>query len=145
MILEKQDTLTIATCLLQWLRRGVKVPNEVVCDYSTALLGAIIRVFCGLNMRTYVSQCFDLLVGKCGIPPNCYVRIDVAHMMKIFSQIPSLKGVQIRNLKHFYVRCLRILLTCTAFDDFTTTLKEILIVVMSETDGWVEITVKTPS
>jgi len=145
MISEKQDTLTIATWLLQWLRCGVKVPNKVVCDYSTALLGAIIRAFCGLNMRTYVSQCFDLLVGKCGIPPNCYVRIDIAHMMKIFSQIPSLKGVQNRNLKHFYVCCLCILLTSTVFDDFTTTLKEILIVVMSETDGWVESTVKTPS
>jgi hypothetical protein len=109
------------------------------------LLGAIIRAFCGLNIRTYVSQCFNLLSGKCGIPPDCYVRIDVAHMMKIFSQIPSLKGVQNRNLKHFYVLCLRIILTCTAFDDFTTTLKEILTVVMSETDGWVESTVKTPS
>lgn len=98
MISERQDTLTIATWLLQWLRCGVKIPNEVVCDYSTALLGAIIRAFCGLNMRTYVSQCFDVLVGKCQIPPNCYVRIDVAHMMKIFSQIPSLKGVQNKNL-----------------------------------------------
>lgn len=82
---------------------------------------------------------------KCEIPSNCYVLIDVAHVMKIFSHIPPLKGVQNNNLKHFCVCCLRIFLTRITFGHFTTTLKEILTIIMSKTDWWIGNTVKTPS
>lgn len=45
MISERQDTLTIYNWLAWWLKSGIKTPNETVCDYSTALLGAITRAF----------------------------------------------------------------------------------------------------
>lgn len=66
-------------------------------------------------------------------------------MIKIFSRINDFKGSQNKYLKQFYVRCLRILLTSNSLDDFTDTLKEILITVMSETDGWVNTITESPS
>lgn len=41
MLSEKQDTLTISYWLGQWLKDGVLVPQEVVCDFFKALLGGI--------------------------------------------------------------------------------------------------------
>jgi len=62
MLSEKQDTLTIFYWLGQWLRDGVSIPQEVVCDYSKALLGGITRAFCnGLTLHDYVNNC---LVNK---------------------------------------------------------------------------------
>lgn len=46
MLSEKQDTLTIYYCLAQWLKDGVPIPQEAVCDYSKAILGGITRAFC---------------------------------------------------------------------------------------------------
>ncbi|CAI6373612.1 unnamed protein product [Macrosiphum euphorbiae] len=57
-------------------------------------------------------------------------------MIKIFCRIPYFKGIHNKNLKHFYVRCLRLLLTSVSFEKFTDILKALLTVSMSETDGW---------
>lgn len=137
MISEKHDIITICNWLTQWLNSGVDVPNEVVCDYSTALLGAVTRAFCNLSLQCYVEKCFNVLLEiENETLPKCYVRIDVAHMIKIFCRIPYFKGMHNRNLKNFYVRCLRLLLTSISFEIFTDVLKALLTVSMSETDGW---------
>jgi len=61
---EKQNTLTIFLWLSEWMQFGVGNPNEVVCDYSKALLGATSRAFCnGSNISSYVENCFMALMG----------------------------------------------------------------------------------
>lgn len=45
MISEKHDTLAIFNWLASWMATGLHPPNEVVCDYSRALLAAISREF----------------------------------------------------------------------------------------------------
>lgn len=89
-------------------------------------------------MLCRLDKCFSSLIepGKKHTLPKCYVRIDVAHMIKIFCRIPYFKGIHNKNLKHFYVRCLRLLLTLVSFEKFTDILKAFLTVSMSETDGW---------
>lgn len=94
MISEKQDAQTIQNWLTQWLLCGIKVPNEVVCDFSTALIGALTRAINNNSMRDYTARCFDILIGKNQILPQCYVRIDVAHMIKLFCRISYFKGIQ---------------------------------------------------
>lgn len=138
MISEKQDTLTISNWLTRWLNVGVSIPHEIVCDYSAALLGAVTKAFCNLSLQCYVDKYFSLLIepGKENTLPKCYVRIDVAHMIKIFCRILYFKGIHNKNLKHFYVRCLQLLLTSVAFEKFTDILKTVLTVSMSETNGW---------
>lgn len=145
MLSEKQDTQTIQNWLTQWLLCGIKVPNEVVCDFSTALIGALTRAFNNSSMRDYTARCFDILVGKNEILPQCYIRIDVAHMIKLFCQIPYFKGIQNKKLKTFYVSCLRLILTSSTLNEFSEILTALLIVAKSETDGWVKDTIDTPA
>lgn len=99
MISDKQDTLTICNWLTRWLNAGIGVPNEVICDYSAALLGAVTRAFCNLSLQSYVEKCFTSLIEleKEQSLPKCYVRIDVAHMIKIFCHIPYFKGIHNKN------------------------------------------------
>lgn len=65
MLSERQDTLTILNWLSQWKNCVVDGPNEIVCDYSKALLGALTRAFCdGWSLRKYIDECFFLINNK---------------------------------------------------------------------------------
>lgn len=61
MLSEKHDMLTIFYWLGQWVKCGMKTPNEVVCDFSKALLGAISRAICnGKSLHEYNDNCFKV-------------------------------------------------------------------------------------
>lgn len=67
------------------MKCGIKTPNEAVCDYSMALLGAMAMALCkNSSIKSYVDQCFGVAIGDHTNLPNCYIRIDVAHVIKIF-------------------------------------------------------------
>jgi len=84
MISEKHDTLSIFNWPASWMAAGLRPPNEVVCDYSRALLAAISRAFFkGGNINSYVIYMFDLLNGSDKEVPDTYIRLDVAHMINI--------------------------------------------------------------
>jgi len=120
-----------------WLNSGIQPPNEAVSDFSMALLGAMSRAFCdGNSLRFYLNNCFNILVGQERQLPQCFIRIDVAHMMKIFCRLKSLTGIKNIYLKHFYVRGLRLLLTSCTIDEFKNMLTSLLTVMISEKDGW---------
>lgn len=127
---------------------AVKSPHEIVCDYSRALLGALTRTFCdGLSLRGYIEKSFVFSYNQTTNLPPCFIRIDVAHMVKLFCRIKCLVGQSKIYLKEFYVRCFRLLMESTCLDDFQITLTHFLTVVLSETDGWLntENTAKTSS
>jgi len=116
---------------------GTRNPNEVVCDYSKAILGATSRAFCnGKILKMYVDDCFDVLNGKDEQLPATYIRVDVAHIIKIFCRIKNLTGIKNKALKKFYVRGLRLLLSSETLVEFTNIFEALLIVILSETDGW---------
>jgi len=59
MLSERHDTLTIYYWLGQWLKSGVKIPNEAVADYSRALLGAMAKAFFNSSsLHSYIDKCF---------------------------------------------------------------------------------------
>jgi hypothetical protein len=144
MILERHDTLTIYYWLGQWLKSSLKIPNEVSCDFSKALLGAISIAFCGMNLQNYLETCYKILTDQAMELPRTYIRIDVSHMIKIFCRTKCLIGHKRRTLKEFYVRCLRLLLTSKDLNTFAKLLDAIFTVTLSETDGDYKET-KTPS
>lgn len=72
-------------------------------------------------MRDYTAKCFDILVGQNQVLPQCYIRIDVAHLIKLFCRIPYFKGIQNKKFKTFYVSCLCLLLTSSTLSEFTET------------------------
>lgn len=146
MISEKQDGLIIFNWLSQWLNSGIKQPNEAVCDFSFALLGAMSRAFCnGISLRLYLEKCFYILQGKKQKLPQCYLRIDVAHMIKIFCHLKCLIGIKNKRLKQFYVRGFRLLLTSSHFEEFKKILTSLLTIMLSETDGSSNNTNETPA
>jgi len=72
---------------------------------------------------------------------NCllhYIRIDVAHVIKIFCRIKHLTGIKNKSLKEFYVRGLRLLLSSESLAEFTSIIKALLTIILRETDGWCE-------
>lgn len=72
---------------MMWLNEGVSAPQETVTDYSMALLGVISRAFCdGLTIREYVDSCLEVLDGKAQSKLTCYIRIDIAHLIKLVSR-----------------------------------------------------------
>lgn len=146
MLSEKQDALTIFNWLLRMKTFVRKSPNEVVCDFSMALLGAISMAFCKIfGIKSYVEQCFGVATEQHTKLPDVYLRIDVAHVIKIFCRNKYLQGKTNRNLKSFYVRGLRLLITSTSLVQFKEVLIALLNVMLSETDGWADNFTETPS
>ncbi|KAL5233861.1 hypothetical protein ACI65C_001271 [Semiaphis heraclei] len=139
MLSEKQDTLTICNWLSNWKKYAIHEPNETVCDYSKALLGALTRSFCdGMSLKTYNETCFLIMLGmKETRLPKCYIRLDVAHIVKIFCRFKCFTEKKQKYLKEFYVRGLRLLLTSEELSEFKNILQSLLTVMMCETDGWV--------
>lgn len=87
MISERQDTGAISFWLSDWVGNpGLPIPHEVVCDASKALLGAAVRSFTSFST---VSEYADALHGD-GIP-RCYIRIDVAHIIKKYADLFGLR------------------------------------------------------
>jgi len=145
MVSEKHDTLSIFQWIAVWMSSGLRPPNEVVSDYSRALLAAISRAFCdGIGVNDYVNYTFKVLIGVEKKIPATYIRLDVAHMVKIFCRIKCLTGVKSKYLKEFYVRGFRLLMTSENLKTFETILEAFLTVMLSETDGWSNNT-ETPS
>lgn len=139
MLSEKQNTLTIFLWLCEWMQFGISNPKEVVCDYSKAILGATSRAFCnGSSVSSYVENCFMTLMGHEERLPCCFLRIDVAHVMKIFCRLKCLTGVRNKTLKEFYVRSLRLLFSPESLIEFGFYLETVLTVILSETDGLIE-------
>ncbi|CAI6352919.1 unnamed protein product [Macrosiphum euphorbiae] len=104
MLSEKQDTLTIFYWLGQLLNDGVSIPQEVVCDWSKALLGDITRAFCnGLSLHDCVNNCMAALNGNNSARPVCYLRVDVAHLIKLVCRWTCWKGKRTIRLKECYV------------------------------------------
>jgi len=79
MLTESHTTNSIQFWLIEWKRTGAPRPREVVCDFSIALLTAVVRSFTEyLTLEQYADACRNVNV------PDCYIRIDVAHFIKIY-------------------------------------------------------------
>jgi len=106
------------------------------------------RAFCdGWSLQKYTDKCFLLLNDKTREVPKCYIRLDVAHMIKIFCRFKYLLVKKDKSLKEFYVRGMRLLLTSDSLTQFEEILQDLFNVMMCETDGWIDDrnTLKTPS
>jgi len=137
MVSESLDTDNIFNWLCRWKKVVIRCPQEAVCDYSLPILGAMSRAFCNASLREYVDKCFSCLNNPQSNLPSCYIRIDVAHMVKIFCRLKCLNGKN-KHFKVFYVSCLRLLLVSKHIDDFREILTNLLTVLLSETDGWLD-------
>lgn len=84
MISSSHTTVSISHFLNEWMETGATVPKIVNCDGSKAILAAAIRSFTQYNtIGEYSKTCWS------GPLPKCYVRLDVAHFLKIYCDLIS--------------------------------------------------------
>lgn len=127
MISESHNANSIHFWLAEWLRSGASVPKEVVCDSSRALLIAIIRAFTGyLNIEDYADA------FKNSNLPKCYIRIDVAHFIKLY--VKTCKTLN-KRVKTFYLGAIGQLILCRNIINAKEIVKSIFTIALSETDG----------
>lgn len=87
------------------------------------------------NLTTYLEVCSSLVLtpGKYSIP-NCFIRNDIAHIMKLITSWNEIKGLTYR-IKNFYLRAIGLIISCTNFNDAKKLLELIFIIALNETDG----------
>jgi len=139
MLSESHNTNTICFWLLEWRRNGALLPKEVVTDFSMALINAVCMSFsgCAEGSSTYIQRCMDVLLKSPGYKlPSCYVRVDVAHLLKFVSTWKSLNNTHVRRrVKEFYVRAIGQLVMTTDLNEAKFLITNIFIVMLSEYEG----------
>ncbi|CAJ0947961.1 unnamed protein product [Ranitomeya imitator] len=136
MLSESHTINSIAQWLTEWKQAGATVPKEAVCDFSLALLGALVKAFTPYpNLKTYINQCFGVLTRNVAskLPP-CFIRIDVAHCIKLISRWECLRQAGNR-VREFYLRAMAQLLQSTSLDDARELIHSISVVAFSESEG----------
>jgi len=138
-ISERHTTIAISNWLLNWISADVKQPRETVCDNSLALLSAVVHSFTQYSsLADYVRACSDLLTNKLQSDshwlPKCFVRIDVAHFIKICTKWIPLKTVSPR-VKEVILRSVGLLIKCQSLTEAHSLLNSLFVVLINETDG----------
>jgi len=127
MLSERHTTNDIHFWLLEWCRMGAPYPREVVVDFSKALLNAVIRCFTSYRtIKDYANACKNEVI------PKCYIRIDVAHFIKMYANF--LKNLS-RRIKVFYMAAIGQLIMCRNIDEAAIMFKAVLTIARSETEG----------
>lgn len=134
MLSEKHDANIIQYWLGEWLRSGGTVPNEVITDFSFALLNAVAGAFNNCNLSNYIKLCLKCLnynKDAKTIVPKCFIRLDIAHIIKMIARWQCFHGKAPR-IKDFYMRCIGFLTTIETKNQFENIFYSILVVALSE-------------
>ncbi|CAL9701890.1 unnamed protein product [Knipowitschia caucasica] len=136
MLSERHNAVAIAQWLTEWIRAGAPVPKQVVSDFSLAFLGALVKAFTPHpDLKSYINECFGVLQGnQCAKLPPCFVRVDVAHCIKMICQWECLKKKTPR-IKHFFVRAMAQLIKSQSLKHAKKLIHAITVVALSEAKG----------
>lgn len=125
--------------IFQWLKKwigGMKAPNEVICDDSAAIIGAVVNAFTRFTTtREYLSHCFKVLCHgeRCQI--TCLLRLDTSHFLKSLYRLQCFKFIDIR-VKSFYIRYLLALKSCMNFEVAKTIIENVIVVALQKYDRY---------
>lgn len=113
--------------LMEWCRLGAPRPKEVVTDASRALLTAVIKEFTSYpTIEQYADACHHTI-------PDCYIRIDVAHFVKTYSN--ALSKSTLRPVRTFYLAVIGQIVLCRQVEDARKILKALLVISQCELEG----------
>lgn len=136
MLSERHDTVSITHFLHTWRRSGAMVPKSVVCDMSLALMSACVQSFSEFSsLNEYLSHCSLIIQPDSTFKvPNFYLKNDIAHMVKLVTQFPSLRTV-IKRTKAFYIRIICLIIQETRLQRMEEIIKKMFQVALHETEG----------
>lgn len=139
MLSARHTTIAITSWLSTFLTLANHIPEEVVCDFSLALLNAISLSFNDRRLQTYITDCFLWILGEeLQHPLRTYIRLDLNHLIKMMCRKKVFNG-RPGKLKDFYIRCIGVMTICETLNDFEKMLLAVFIVALSECDGQNEI------
>ncbi|CAG9815527.1 unnamed protein product [Phaedon cochleariae] len=127
MLSELHNTNAINYWLTEWTRSGAPIPKEVVTGASRALLSATIRAFTTCKS---IGEYADSLWQK---PSACYIRIDVAHFIKIYASL--VKDLP-RRVPVFHLGSIGQLILSKSLKEAEKILGSILLVSQCKTEGY---------
>lgn len=85
-----------------------------------------------------MNKCFNVMQKNSSIESEklfCYVRIDVAYLIKLVCRWKCWQGKRTMRLKEFYVRCTRLLIKAMSLSEYEDILVDTLTVCYSDTEG----------
>lgn len=135
MLSEAHNANFIGFWLKEFIRNGYSVPNEFVSDMSMALLNAAVNAFTSyLNLKTYINALYTKLVESTMPLPECFIRIDIAHLVKAVSSCKHLTDKK-PKIRETYIRCIGLLIQETDLSEARKIIYSVLIITFSETEG----------
>lgn len=139
MLSENHTSNAIMMWLSEWLRNGGDTPDEFVCDMSLAILNAAVRTFAQLSsVKEYNDTCFELCKRNVAATRiSCYIRIDIAHLMKSISCWKSFQNASAK-VKEFYMRSVGLIIKSRTLKEVEKCIVAIFIVSLSATEGFTD-------
>lgn len=136
MLSESHNAVAIYNWLAQWLRCGALKPREVVTDVSLTLMYASVLAFtdCKTLIQQYLQICYEGLFLTHKFEGTCYIRNDVAHIIKNVSSWTCFKK-QHRLTKQFYLKGMGQLIQCQDIEDAENIFRAMFFVAHSDTEG----------
>lgn len=141
MLSEVHNANFITFWLNEWTRLGAETPNEFVCDMSLALLNAGVRAFAKLSsVQEYIGSLFSLVNARedgtisSEKIPNCFIRIDIAHLIKNVISCKALQGKQ-KKVKEFFTRSVAALVKMDSLITARCHILAVLVVAYTKTEG----------
>lgn len=138
MLSERHDANYIYFWLTEWLRIGGSVPKEFTCDMSLALLNAAARAFGNKSsLDEYLNtviKCIFETDDNTNLAPDCFIRIDINHLIKNVASSKALADV-LPKVKEFFVRCVAELVKIKEVSAASQHIRDVLTVAYSKTEG----------
>lgn len=137
MLSERHDANIIFFWFTEWLRLGGSIPVWFISDMSLAILNAAARGF-GKHpsLNSYIETLFKLIISneKHIKKPDCFIRIDINHLIKNIASCSALSNVR-PKVKEFFVRSFAELVKITDISQARMHISDILTVAYSQTEG----------
>jgi hypothetical protein len=134
MLSERHNTTAITSWLRTWLSDGAKIPNEVICDFSLALLNAVSCSFAGMYLQDYTLSCYEYLINKRTQLPVVFIRVDFAHFIHAVCKWKSLRG-KTKRVRELFIRGIAQAAVARSISEIEKIFIALLVAVKNETDG----------
>lgn len=139
MLSERHTTIAIFNWLARWMSFNVTQPKQTVSDQSLALLSAITQCFTQYSsLESYIKVCSDIISNVLPVNsywmPRCFIRVDVAHFIKLVCKWPPLKLLT-RRVRELILRSIGLLVKSQDIKQVHTLLLSLFTVITNETDG----------
>lgn len=135
MLSEAHNANFISFWLKEFIRLGGKIPNKFASDMSLALLNAAVTSFTTQpNLKSYIKSLFVLNFDTTAPRPECFIRIDIAHLLKAIASSKHLTNLKPRA-RQTYIRCIGLMMKETDIAVLRLVIFAVIIRATTATEG----------